>query len=148
MNDIADINSTFEAVKVAMTQDKNGHILKLSIHPNDTPEDIMRDLVGTRYMVVLVRVSDEGEPVPSQSTEEGIRAVKLAGTLCGDENFQQWVCMVGGVADLSEETASVWLRRRMGVTSRKDLKTNANARSILYSVRDEFTHDLRNGKLL
>lgn len=143
MTDIREAHTQFEAVKIAMTQDKNGHILKLAIHPNDTPEDIMRDAVGSRYMVVLVRMDDQGQPVASQSTEDGIKAVRLAGTLCGDEDFQQWLVEQQEADEMSEVAASVALRRLLKVTSRKELKTDREARQRLLAIRDEFVATYR-----
>lgn len=142
-SDIASMSSKFECVKIAMTQDKNGHILKLAIHPNDTPEDIMRDMVGMRYMAVLVRISDEGQPVPSVTSEEGTRAVRLAGTLCSDEKFQQWMVRNNEADEMTETSVAAGLRRLLDITSRKELKTNSKARSRLLAIRDEFADDLR-----
>jgi hypothetical protein len=141
------MTTQFEGVKIAMTQDKNGHVLRLSIHPNDTPESIMRDPVGTRYMVVLVRTNDAGEPVPSPVDEDGKKAVALAGTLCGDVKFQSWLARKGHTDDASEEAASVWLRKYLAITSRKELKTDSKARKALYDLRSEFVDDLRTGGL-
>ena len=138
--DVRQAHTQFEAVKIAMTQDRNGHVLKLSIHPSDTPESIMRDMVGTRYMVVLVRMDDEGKPVPAQSDEEGRRAVTLAGTLCGDSNFQEYMCITGEAQEYGEVPASIALRRLLGVTSRAELKTDSQARQKLLGIRDEFVH--------
>lgn len=143
MTDIREAHTQFEAVKIAMSQSKDGHILKLAIHPNDTPEDIMRDAVGSRYMVVLVRMDDQGQPVASQATEDGIRAVKLAGTLCGDEDFQQWLIEQREADEMSEVAASVALRRLLKVTSRKELKTDREARQRLLAIRDEFVATYR-----
>ena len=47
--------SQFEAVKVAIKQDKTGYVLTLSIHPDEIPEEVMRDFVGARYQVVALR---------------------------------------------------------------------------------------------
>jgi hypothetical protein len=46
--------SQFEAVKVSMKQDNSGYVLTLRIHPDEVPEEILRDFVGARYMAVLV----------------------------------------------------------------------------------------------
>lgn len=143
MEDIRDIHTQFEGVKVAMTQDKNGHILKLAIHPNDTPESIMRDPVGTRYMVVLVRLDDQGKPVAAPIDEEGKKAVMISGALCSDPNFQEWLVESGLADDMSEVAASTWLRKRLGITSRKELKTDKLARDRLTDVRSEFITWLR-----
>lgn len=141
--DIRDIASNFEAVKIAMTQDKNGHVLKLSIHPNDTPEDIMRDPVGTRYQVAVVRVNDHGEPVASPAAEEGIRAVKLAGTLCTDPDFQMWMSQQGYASEPTEQAATEGLRIYLGVVSRRELRTDPDARAALARLRDAFVASYR-----
>ena len=54
MNDIRDVAIHFEAVKIAMNQDKNGLILKLAIHPSDAPQDLVVAPVGSRYMIAAV----------------------------------------------------------------------------------------------
>ena len=53
---------SFEAVKTSMMQDKNGTNIKLTIHPNDVPPQLHKDWVGSRYMVVMVKINDDGTP--------------------------------------------------------------------------------------
>ena len=55
-------NVSFEAVKTSMMQDKNGTNIKLTIHPNDVPQDLHKDWVGSRYMVVMVKLNEDGTP--------------------------------------------------------------------------------------
>jgi len=64
MNDtpIKDIAMNFEAVKVSMSQDKNGIILRLNVHPNDCPKELHTDWVGTRYVVAMVKLQDDDTP--------------------------------------------------------------------------------------
>lgn len=144
-SEIANLSSKFEAVKIAMTQDKNGHILKLSIHPNDTPEDIMRDPVGTRYLVVAVRIGDEGEALATPAQREGIMAVKMAGELARDSRFQNWLVQQEMSDVISEPAAADVIRTHCGVVSRSELKTNTQARRRFLALRDEFANDLRRG---
>ena len=49
----------FEARKIALKQDRTGFVLTLSMHPDEVPEEILRDFVGTRYGCALVRISVE-----------------------------------------------------------------------------------------
>lgn len=144
-DEIANLSSKFEAIKIAMTQDKNGHILKLSIHPNDTPEDIMRDPVGTRYLVVAVRIGDEGEALATPGQREGIVAVKMAGELARDSRFQNWLVQQEMSDVISEPAAADVIRTHCGVVSRSELKTNTQARRRFLALRDEFANDLRRG---
>ena len=55
-------NISFEAVKTSMMQDKNGTNIKLTIHPNDVPQDLHKDWVGSRSMVVMVKLNEDGTP--------------------------------------------------------------------------------------
>jgi hypothetical protein len=55
-------NVSFEAVKTSMMQDKNGTNIRLTIHPNDVPQDLHKDWIGSRYMVVMVKLNEDGTP--------------------------------------------------------------------------------------
>jgi hypothetical protein len=61
---------SFEAVKTSMMQDKNGTNIRLTIHPNDVPQELHKDWVGSRYMVVMVKVNEDGTP---DSREENVQ---------------------------------------------------------------------------
>lgn len=138
MEESYDAEHTFEAVKIAMTQDKNGHVLRLSIHPDDTPEAIMRDPVGTRYKVGVYRMGDTDAPVPSKDTEEGMKAVKMAGVLCASEEFQEWLLFRDEIEEASEEAATLWMREKLGVKSRTELRINKAARGILAGIVESY----------
>lgn len=142
-NEIKDIASRFEAIKIAMTQDKNGFVLKLSIHPNDAPEDVLRDPVGTRYGIALVRIDEHENPVASQQTEEGLRAVRLAAALCHDPEFQAFMMAAGYADDVNEAATIDGLRSHLGIVSRAELKTNRDARMKLAQLRDMFVSSFR-----
>ena len=43
----------FEAIKTSLKQSKDGYILTLAVHPDDLPDDLMRDFIGSRYVVVM-----------------------------------------------------------------------------------------------
>ena len=46
----------FEAIKIAMRQDRSGFILTLNVHPDEAPSEMLKDFVGARYQVVMVRL--------------------------------------------------------------------------------------------
>jgi len=143
MSDIGEISTKFECVKVSMRHTKDGHVFSMAIHPSDTPEEFLRDPVGQRYLAVLVRLDQNDQPIASPDTEDGIKAVKLAGTLCNDEKFIEWLVTIGEIDDLSEDAASVWLRKKLKVHSRRELKTDKEARKRLHDIRDEFIQYMR-----
>lgn len=141
--EIENLSSKFEAVQISMTKDRNGFVLKLAVNRDDAPEDLLRDPVGQRYLIVAVRLNDQDEPVAGKAQEEGNFAVKAAAMLCVDERFQTWLAEQQLIDDLSEEAAVDWVRGHCGITSRSELKTNAEARKRFLALRQEFADHLR-----
>jgi hypothetical protein len=108
----------FEARKVALKQDRTGFVLTLSIHPDECPEEILRDFVGARYGCALVRIQDD------ESATQYDNRVKRAGILCRDPKFHDFL----EVEDESE--AAVELCKRCGIESRTELHGNEVAKQI------------------
>jgi hypothetical protein len=105
----------FEARKVALKQDRTGYILTLSLHPDEIPEELLRDFVGARYGCALVRIQDDESPTPYTNR------VSQAGMLCRLPRFQDFL-----ETNSEEEAASV-LCKRLGITSRTELYGNTQA---------------------
>jgi|TARA_R110002126_G_scaffold133309_3_gene277379 hypothetical protein len=127
----------FEGVKVALKQDKTGYVLTLSMHPDDIPEDLLRDFVGARYQVVMVRIGADESPL---NREEfiGDKTVRIAGLLCRDPKFWKYLYDGGQIFEEEEEMATDWLRHRLNIKSRSELKTREIARSEFYIILEEF----------
>ena len=81
----------FEGVKVALKQDKTGYVLTLSMHPDDIPEDLLRDFVGARYQVVMVRLDTHETPIDRQEEFASDRAIRISGMLCRDPKFWEYL---------------------------------------------------------
>ena len=77
----------FEAIKVALKQDKTGYVLTLCVHPDDIPNELLRDFVGSHYQVVMVRLNGDNQPLNRDGEFEGDRAIRLAGVLCREKEF-------------------------------------------------------------
>lgn len=129
----------FEAVKVALKQDKTGYVLTLCLHPDEIPEDLLRDFVGARYQVVMVRLDGNEKPMDRQEEFAGDRAIKIAGVLCRDPRFWEFLHEDNQIIDPTEKEATEWLREYLGVKSRADLKTQPEARVRLDSINMEYT---------
>jgi hypothetical protein len=112
----------FEARKVALKQDRTGFILTLSLHPDEIPEEIVRDFVGARYACALVRIQDDESP-----TEYDNR-VKKAGILCRRRNFQEFL----GVH--TEDEAAAELCKRCEIESRTELHGNTQAKAYFDNI--------------
>ena len=129
--------SNFEAVKVALKQDKSGFVLTLSIHPDEVPEEILRDFVGARYQVVMVRLSSDERPM-NREQDHGHDPVRMAGMLCRELAFHKFLCDGGHIFMANEEEATNWLKEYLSVESRTEIKDNANAQQKLRGIYQEF----------
>lgn len=132
----------FEAVKVSMSQDKNGITLRLSVHPNDCPKELHTDWVGTRYMVAMVRLQDDDTP-----DDRGYVAIQKmiasAGMLCRNPEFQKYLYEYGHCMEPTEEEAVKGLKTYCGIESRSDFKTNESARKQFEALKQSFDKWLR-----
>ena len=129
--------SKFEGVKVALKQDRTGYILTLSVHPDEVPEEILRDFVGARYQVVMVRLTNEERPMVREQEHSG-DMVRLAGILCRDPMFQRFLLEAGQTFDASEDIATAWLKEELNIKSRAELRENNAAATQLRIINQEF----------
>ena len=127
--------SNFEAVKVAMKQDKTGYILTLSVHPDEVPNEIMRDFVGARYQVVMVRLNEQGEPIDRNAFRD---PVKAAGILCRDPMFAKYLFNEGQIEVQDKNQATEWLKSECFIFSRAELRDNKLACSRLWQIEEEY----------
>lgn len=128
----------FEGVKVALKQDKTGYVLALSIHPDDIPEDLLRDFVGARYQVVMVRMDGNEQPMDRQEEFGNDRSIRIAGLLCRDPQFWKYLYSDTQIMQENEKEATDWLRDYLNIKSRTELKTNELAREHLDTLHKEF----------
>jgi len=128
----------FEAIKVALKQDKTGYVLTLCVHPDDIPNELLRDFVGSHYQVVMVRLGDDHQPLNRDGEFEGDRAIRLAGVLCREKEFWEYLNDEGQIFETDENNATDWLRDYLGVQSRSELKTNQEARLRLKKLNEEY----------
>lgn len=134
--------SQFEGCKVALKQDRTGYVLTLSIHPNDVPDEILRDFVGARYQVVMVRI--DGDERPMNREAEFPDPVRIAGILCRDKDFHSFLVDIGAVFEAGEAETVAWMKSELGISSRTELRTNESARAKLFKYREEFNSWKRN----
>jgi hypothetical protein len=135
--------SQFEGVKVAMKQDRTGYILTLSIHPDEVPDEILRDFVGARYQIVMVRLNGNEQPM-NRDQEYAPDPVQLAGILCRDPDFQKFLVEIGHIQNATELETVDWMRNEFGIKSRADLKSSPEAAKHLFTINEEFKAWKRN----
>ena len=127
----------FEAVKVAIKQDKTGYILTLNVHPDEIPVKLMRDFVGARYQVVMVRLNEEEKPM-NRDREHGRDPIRAAGIMCRDDRFAEWLYETGQILDTTEASVIEWLKERLQINSRTELKERPAAAKELFAIEQEY----------
>ena len=147
-SDVSKVAVNFEAVKTSMSQSKQGTILRLALHPNEVPPSLHTDWVGSRYMVAMVKLGDDEQPVMSDQQREVEKMVASAGMLCRNDEFAEFLHQRGYMADNDyidssfgerEQVVTKTLRSALGVSSRSELKNNSEAREIFKGLTEEFT---------
>ena len=116
----------FECVKVALKQDRTGYILTVSVHPDEVPEELLRDFVGSRYGVAMVKIQD------NESKTHYDTRLKKAGIICKLPLFHSWLEAIGwrGVHDKhdnNEQMAIAHIYEVCEISSRTELNGNKNA---------------------
>lgn len=119
----------FEARKIALKQDRTGFILSLSLHPDEIPEELIRDFVGARYACALVRIQDDESPTPYKNR------VQRAGMICKDPKFQTFMMVTNEMAAAEE------LCKRCGIESRTELHGNRLAQAAFDEIIEAFERE-------
>jgi hypothetical protein len=142
MSNLRDAAIGFEAVKVSMSQDRNGIVLRLNVHPNDCPPELHTDWVGTRYMVAMVRLNDHDEPETREEQQRVERLIASAGLLCRNAEFAAYLIGVGLVGSYDpsnmEPAAIKAVRDYCGIDSRTEFRDNPTARKKFEELREDF----------
>ncbi|CAB4122873.1 hypothetical protein UFOVP28_60 [uncultured Caudovirales phage] len=129
---------SFEAVKIAVRQDRNGYVVNLSVHPDEVPDALLRSPVGTRYAVAMVEWDTmemealEPPPVAVVPIHKPWSMMKQASVLCKSEQFQNWI------GAFTEASATAALKLRLGIDSRKELEYNEPAREKFLGLVKDF----------
>lgn len=122
----------FEARKVALKQDRTGYVLTLSIHPDDIPVELLRDFVGARYALAMVRIEDDESP--RQYTNH----VSAAGMMCRDPAFHQYLMDANNMESCNESDAASMVCTYCQIESRSELNGNELAQSLFDKLQNNF----------
>ena len=122
----------FEALKVALKQDATGYVLTIKIHPDEIPEELLRDFVGARYGVAMVRINDDESPVMVKNR------VQKAGMLCRHNWFHRFLTERYEIGRANEATATRFIHDICGIKSRTELNGNAAAQEAFDRLVEEY----------
>jgi len=128
----------FEGIKVGLKQSKDGFILTLAVHPDEIPDDLTRDFIGSRYQIVMVRLGDDDQPLSREGEFPGDHAVKMAGMLCREKEFWRWLNDREMLMEMNEKACTEWLTSYLNIESRKELKTDVGARNLFNQLKRSF----------
>lgn len=126
----------FEAVKVAIKQDRTGYVLTLCIHPDEIPEALLRDFVGARYQTVMVRIDQNEQPYKRPQREHTVS--NRAAILCKDPLFQKFLVESGLAWDMSEKAAEAFVKQTCAIDSRSELDSDTEAKTTFEEIVKEY----------
>ena len=142
MTDVRDMAIAFEARKVSVNQNKDGIILRLSIHPDECPPEVWKDWVGTRYQVALVQIGDDEQPTAHDDVIIANKAIASAGMLCREHTFQKWIADKGIGDHIEADNPTDWavatLRDYLGIQSRSEMRVNKEALEKFKALQREY----------
>lgn len=121
----------FEAIKLSLKQDRSGYALHLAIHPDEIPDALVRDFVGARYQVVMVRLNEHEQLSP-------VNPVTKAGILAKDTQFQTFLFDSDLVFETSQAAAEQAIRDVCGVKSRAELNASPEARKAFTDLLQQY----------
>lgn len=116
----------------------NDYMMTCRISGTDIPNMLLRDPLGSRYMVAFTRLNDMNEPEPRADDVEMQRAVASAGLLCKEDDFLEWLAGNEYISEPVEEEAAEWLRQYLGISSRSEIGTDPEVYEKFISVRDDY----------
>lgn len=121
----------FESRKVALKQDRTGFVLTLALHPDEIPEELLRDFVGCRYACVMVKINDDESPTQYNNR------VQKAGMFCREPYFHKFMSVAHNAVE-SEEGAADALCKHCGIKSRTELNGNEQAKNLFDELTKEY----------
>tara|TARA_R100000963_G_C4642159_1_gene105789 strand:+ start:1215 stop:1631 length:417 start_codon:yes stop_codon:yes gene_type:complete len=123
----------FESQKIALKQDSTGYVLTLRVQPDELPVEILRDFVGARYMVAMVRINDD-ETITTYKNK-----VKQAGMLCKNRVFWDFLQANKYVGqEVNEDISTKALYEICGIDSRTQLNGNRDAQICFDNLIKDF----------
>lgn len=161
----------FEAKKHAYRQTQDGVVVSFVVHPNDLNAGFAVAPLGTRYLLVVVQLGDDEEPIPPGASIPESAALASAdadgaprtnqpsaapggtkpqrtlaqyvGMRCNDKRFQKWVAdqECTEAEQVDEEFAATWVRERCRVDTRTEIKPGTEAAKEWNKIEASFLAD-------
>tara|TARA_R110002020_G_scaffold464112_1_gene684526 strand:+ start:2612 stop:3073 length:462 start_codon:yes stop_codon:yes gene_type:complete len=144
IKDIA-MDEHFEAMCMAFKKDGAGWVITLRVQNDDLFHDgggafeVLKEPLGAaRYMIAMVKIGEDEQPVAPKPLLQGEQAVATAGRLCRNKEFQVFLLDYGWAEELGETAAIKALYENLNISSRSELKDNREARETFYNAIKTF----------
>lgn len=115
-----------EVKKDGLQQRQDGSwLLRLRVHPQDSINDIATAPMGQRYMLAMVALADNDEPLEREKVKRlwhELPPATQAGIRCTEPTFHRFLEVQ------TDEEAATEVRRRCDVRSRSELSTDSMAK--------------------
>lgn len=124
---------SFEAIKYAYRQTKDGFVLSFVVHPSDMPDDMATAPIGQRFMIAYGAITDSGAGASTAARErvgdsEGSSPTRTnsqrAAYLLKNPDFRRFLSALAGDTPptvTTEEQANKNLKDHFGITSKTAL---------------------------
>jgi hypothetical protein len=89
-------------------------------------------------MVVMVRLGDDEKPIDRKEFKKHHPAVAMAGMLCRDKTFWDYIEVCCNEIITSEGECAEWFKYYFEVDSRAELKTNDPARNAFLKFKEGY----------
>lgn len=112
-----------EAKKDGLSQMQSGEwTLRLKLHADEIPTPLLKATMGTRYMLAMVEIGDNEEPM-QQEQPKGKSYAQQAALTCKEPAFWKFCSefVRSGNAVLNEEDAVRFIYGNVGISSRSEL---------------------------
>ena len=128
---------TFEGKKHRINQSISGE-WQFTLTSLDIPDWLIHTPPGVEVDLRMAPIDYDNPEI--DPNEEGKRAVTRAVMLCKDDKFWQYLVEIGerGTDKNAEEAARGFLCRRLGITSRSEIKGNHSARERLEGLIQQY----------
>ncbi len=123
-DDIRDAAISVEVRLAGYSKRSDGGLnLRFEVHPHGIPQELRDADLGTRYLLALVQLNDQEEPVaPRRKTKPEHRLATTAALLCKDPLFQAFLREVWSMPSVIDEgSAAHALREMWHIESRREL---------------------------
>lgn len=105
----------------------------------ENPDLLVGMKPGQRFHLMLIAIGDDDMPATNDPEKrKPYKASQIAGMMCNEPSFRQFITATYGEACPTAEDAAVWLRESCGVESRSYLDSNPAAAEIFQNIIREF----------